>query len=231
MQNSLKNKLKFDYENLHEIPSEGLWERLENKLEDKKEMPKPTFGFWRYAAIFLLLVSVLSMFLYKNNERIIVEPIVKIQPKSIQNSIIKTENQDVAKWENSKVENNIQTKKNESIHNKIPEKKLVSENISTSKNKEILNNRIETHLRQILPTEEENSLPKIENKEVIADVKSEKLPVKYVKSEDLLFGRELEKASLEQEKDNSKLGKTDLRLQKVKSIEILGFTVYSEEKK
>ena len=57
MKNSLKNKLKFDYENLHETPSVGLWERLENELEGKKAISKKSFGWVKYAAVILLLIS------------------------------------------------------------------------------------------------------------------------------------------------------------------------------
>ena len=88
MKNSLKNKLKFDYENLHEAPSVGLWERLENELEDKKAISKKSFGWVKYAAVILLLIS-FSVFFFINKNTVSIEKPFTEQVQKKQDNIEK----------------------------------------------------------------------------------------------------------------------------------------------
>lgn len=232
MKNSLKNKLKFDYENLHEAPSVGLWERLENELEGKKEKPKVGFSWIKYAAIFLGLITLGSLLFFNYKQEIPQNNLVNETANQPKISIPKHEIKDDIKNENVAIippQNNLFTKetvKNPEIiiKNKSEQKKISN----TNKSESIAN--IDVIKNSEIQTKKEAELPKIiENKEVVAENKTIQNKEKYVKSEDLLFGRELEKASLEQENTKSKMGNIDLKLKKPKTIEILGFTVYSEE--
>lgn len=228
MKNSLKHKLKFDYENLHENPSPELWERLENKLGGKKQTPKITFGFWKYAAVILLLIT-FSAIIYINKKTISIEKQIAQKSQRRQEHIEKNTQQpsniNIEKSETVKV---LKKEKFVKIEPKNIENKIVKQNQNIKYQTKIA----ESNTPEIVLKKDEVFLPKQpENKDVLAEIKPEKTNTKYVKSEDLLFGRELEKASLEQENSNTKLGKTDSKMKKVKSIEILGITVYSEEKK
>lgn len=228
MKNSLKNKLKFDYENLHEAPSVGLWERLENELEGKKAISKKSFGWVKYAAVILLLIS-FSVFFFINKNTVSIEKPFTEQVQKKQDNI----------------EKNIQEKKSVNIeiyglenviHKKKLAKSLPEKHENSIEEKQIIENKqtnfVENKTSKISEEKEDIILPKPqeEKKEVLVQNKTEKTNTKYVNADDLLFGRELEKASLEQENTKSKMGSLDLKLKRPKTIEILGFTVYSEEK-
>ena len=61
MKNSVKNKFQKPYETLEQTPSEGLWEKISNQLPNEKEAEKKrpsSVVYWKFAAIFLLLLSV-----------------------------------------------------------------------------------------------------------------------------------------------------------------------------
>ena len=227
MKNSLKNKLKFEYENLHEAPSVGLWERLENELEGKKETPKKSFGWLKYAAVILLLIS-FSVFFFLNKSTVAVEKPFAQKVQEKQNNIEKNiQEKNSVNVEISGLE---KVTRKENLAKSLPEKhknNIEKEQIS----EEPQTNFVENKTSKILEKKENIISPKQqENKEVLVQNKKEKTNTKYVNADDLLFGRELEKANLEQENTKSKMGSLDLKLKKPKTIEILGFTVYSEEK-
>ena len=227
MKNSLKNKLKFEYENLHEAPSVELWERLENELEGKKETPKKSFGWLKYAAVILLLIS-FSVFFFLNKSTVAVEKPFAQKVQKKQNDIEKNiQEKNSVNVEISGLE---KVTRKENLAKSLPEKhknNIEKEQIS----EEPQTNFVENKTSKILEKKENIISPKQqENKEVLVQNKKEKTNTKYVNADDLLFGRELEKASLEQENTKSKMGSLDLKLKKPKTIEILGFTVYSEEK-
>ena len=226
MKNSLKNKLKFDYENLHKAPSVGLWERLENELEGKKESTQKSFGWLKYAAVLLLMISFSALFFMKKNavseEQNLASQITSQTNKNIDSGISKTN----TNFANDNASNVVHQEKIVKIEpTKIGQNseknitKTITESIALeNKNPEIVNIQ-----EEVIPQK------KTENKEVLVENKTPKTNSKYVKSEDLLFGRELQKASLEQENTKSKMGNLDLKIKSPKTIEILGFTVYSEE--
>ena len=227
MKNSLKNKLKFEYENLHEAPSVELWERLENELEGKKETPKKSFGWLKYAAVILLLIS-FSVFFFLNKSTVAVEKPFAQKVQEKQNNIEKNiQEKNSVNVEISGLE---KVTRKENLAKSLPEKhknNIEKEQIS----EEPQTNFVENKTSKILEKKENIISPKQqENKEVLVQNKKEKTNTKYVNADDLLFGRELEKANLEQENTKSKMGSLDLKLKKPKTIEILGFTVYSEEK-
>ncbi|MCC2590145.1 hypothetical protein [Chryseobacterium sp. MFBS3-17] len=63
MKNSLKNKLKTEYEHLSETPAPDLWERIEAEMNQQEEIGtapvvRRNNGFWKVAAVILLLVSI-----------------------------------------------------------------------------------------------------------------------------------------------------------------------------
>ena len=93
MKNSLKNKLKNQYENQSEIPTENLWERIESQLEnseEKKVVVAKKINYWKYAAIFLMVVSLGLVVNYFLNQKSVnpefvntEEPNLKQNEKSI----------------------------------------------------------------------------------------------------------------------------------------------------
>lgn len=226
MKNSLKNKLKFDYENLHETPSVGLWERLENELEGKKETPKKSFDWLKYAAVVLLMISFSVLFFMNKNtvsgEQNLANQSTDETHRNIDSVITPTKTDLV----NDNASNLVHQEKIVKIEPKKIDQKS-GENITNTTTESIT---LENKNPEIVKNQEEIIPQKPnENKEVLVENKMPKTNSKYVKSEDLLFGRELQKASLEQENNKSKMGTLDLKIKNPKTIEILGFTVYSEE--
>lgn len=232
MKNSLKNKLKNQYENQSEIPTENLWERIESQLEnseEKKVVVAKKINYWKYAAIFLMVVSlglVVNYFLnqksvnpefvnteepnLKQNENSIpIEEIENIQPIQINNS------QEIAinKTSNSTVNSSDKTAV------KVNDEKTLTQN----NQKSIVEN--------VIKPEKEDSpkviVPNIENKPVLAQQPIVKEKTKYITANELLFGREVDKSYKEQQENDE--GKMGVNLRKPKEVKILGITVYSDE--
>src|ERR1700750_2608050 len=67
MKKEILKQLKSDYESLERSPSEDLWDRLDQKLDETSDAPlKQSFQWWKYAAVILLFISA-GTFLYFNN--------------------------------------------------------------------------------------------------------------------------------------------------------------------
>jgi len=222
MKNSLKNKFQSEYENLSERPSQDLWERLENKLENISEEKKGKnivkFSFWKVAAIVLLLISMgllINQFTHseqKLHENVVVknnENSKKIE-KIINNPIKKSsENQEYASSENNIIKKTRHSEMNFTKQQKHEGKEIASVQIPEK--------------FEDSPVIKE-ALAKEEN---ISPLKKEK--IKYITAEDLLFEREAGKSLKEQNNDHKRLGDLGVKLERPKTVKVLGVTIYSDE--
>ena len=234
MKNSLKNKLKTDYENLSEQPSENLWEKIELGLEnpnEKKEIKAfPKINIWKVAAVILLLVSVgllMNQFLNNKvqiNENQMVEKEnpernlpkkVEIKSEEIRNDFIQKENIETEKIANISSENVLK----ENINKEKNQDKKKTEKLKISEKNNVL-----------AKEDSSNSEPQYLANDA-AKSSLNKTKTKYVSAEDLLFEREASKSLKEQENDTRKLGDLGLKIEKPKEVKILGVTVYSDENK
>lgn len=237
MKNSLKHKLKFDYENLHETPSPELWERLENKLEGKKQTPKITFGFWKYAAALLLFIS-LSIIIFNNYEekQDIVEA-QKIAVSTRSKTSISTKNEIINLQKALEKRINIQKQIDKISLQKNSSKEILNSNI---RSKNIKNNEIisvaknESYILEKANIINDNIPTKIvhTNELIVQSVEivSRKEPISYIKADELLFSREFSLTQKLQKKDAEYVA---IDLSKIKkkypsNIKILGITIYSD---
>lgn len=223
MKNNTLNKLKSDYEELEIKPSFDLWDKLDEKLDETSEIAlKPSFQWWKYAAVVVFLISLGSLF-YFNSDKIYQGK--KITKKTSENIQAPLKEQLVPRDLN---ENSIthQTssksyKDNQSEHffkkENSPEE---SKNMATAEKVDII---VEA---PIVSVEKHDQEPK----PLVASQKR----TSYISAEDLLVGRELDKAREENYNDQRKFGVVDMSKIKIKgpnSLKILGFTVISDSVK
>jgi hypothetical protein len=235
MKNNMLNKLKSRYEELEIKPSPDLWSRLDDKLESKQErVLKESFQWWKYAAVLLLFVSIGVVFYFNaekstfdNNE---IDYIVKkglektvnpINPelqnqgnsdKSEARIKDKTTDVKIARYQKKKadlsLEKNTTEKKFKTVIPEVELQHLAAENVKID----------------IAPAKIENHTP------VIAQNKLAK-PT-YINSNELLLGREFDKARETSQKNDIKLGIFNFEKPKpkVENVTVLGVTVYVDPK-
>ncbi|MCD0478092.1 hypothetical protein LPB90_06465 [Chryseobacterium sp. LC2016-29] len=69
MDENIRKQLKTDYENLEIKPSKNLWEQIELGLDnDSETVRKPSFQWWKYAAVIVLLLSFGTLFYYNSDQ-------------------------------------------------------------------------------------------------------------------------------------------------------------------
>ena len=113
MKNSLKNKLKREYEKRSEKVSVDLWDRLEADLDSTSVEKSGTGGFtsyYKYAAVLLAFVSVGLYFFVSQEESVRSSDHMVIRKEKLneENSEIKiTENVDFKSVGSPKIEENL----------------------------------------------------------------------------------------------------------------------------
>ena len=218
--------LKSKYEQQEMKVSEGLWDRLEEKLDQvPAKEKKPKIFWWRFVAVIILILNfgAISWMSDIRNK-------VKETPEFI---FPRVENQISSVRQQSESSDEIQ--KPVSINSETVNEKLAVENIK------------ENHsIKKEIPTQ--NSIPEKENlikkeEPTIASQPEEKLAqnnitvpkqkVKYVSSSDLLFGVEIDKAKSETPKSamgiNTIKSKNDSDFPNPKRIKLFGITLYDKD--
>jgi hypothetical protein len=240
MKKEILKQLKSDYERLEIKPSEDLWDRLDLRLNERPEMSlKSSFQWWKYAAVVLLFISVGAVIYFFNYK-------TKFDYKEadymVKKTLEKTVNPTNTDLQNQSLISNDQTIK----ENK---EKVVSENhekinsdkvLVTQKEKEVSVTQVTEYKEQLNNTfkhPENMTINQVKtenigipNSPVIADVKKSKL--NYINPDELLLGREFDKAREQSNKDERKLGafKFDKVIPNVGNVTVLGVTVYLESK-
>lgn len=218
--------LKSKYEQQEMKVSDGLWDRLEEKLDQVPAKEKRPKIFWlKYAAVILLMIGLGGSFWMINNKPDINEN---------QEFANKTENQNIN-------QNSIQVQKseNDTVEKLIPEKidyqKLAVENIKEnhSGKKEILTQNLIPEKENLIKKEEPTITSQPEEKLVQNNIAVPKQKVKYVSSSDLLFGVEIDKAKSETPKSamgiNTIKSKNDSDFPNPKRIKLFGITLYDKD--
>lgn len=237
MKNSLKNKIKYDYEKATEVPDSALWEKLEAKLDasESKIAPKKfdNINWLNYAAVILCLVALGILFKYNNQDN---------SSKNINPTITKLETPTNIEIQNRDSFGEVQKKEIQPIQNQefVQSERSKVEYVNTEK---FTSNSQDQHVKRPNPETNidikniEKPIIQKEEKQIIAD-NTPNIPKnisreEYVKADELLFGRELQKKREQFANSNeSKIGTFSNNLvQKIKpnSVTIFGITVYSEE--
>ena len=236
MNDSLRNKLKSQYEDLHEIPSADVWNNLEEKLNAQTEVSrKRKFPLMQLAAAITLLIGLLIVWqifitdketptnsqISKNHKKdTLPTPNItkEIETTNVENSI-------------STTSENILEKNNASNKNIVTETKSKKENdkphlnIQNTNSKEIiLNKNFEDQKSQ-----EENSIANINDVKEVQDLTNDAIVTKkemkkYVSSKDLVFQRELERVEKIESKSPGNF--RVVRLRKLKIFEPTTISIF-----
>ena len=215
--------------------SDGLWDRLEEKLDQvPAKEKKPKMVWWRFVAVILLMIGLGGSFLMINNKSNISENQEFASQTNNQNIALTT----IEQSENDDVEKLIPTKNS----SKTNYQKLAVENLKDSSTPFRITNSIKKENQitnsipqkeNIIKKEEPQIVSKPEEKLAQTDIQKPREKVKYVSSSDLLFGVEIDKAKTETPKSamgiNTIKLKNDSDFPNPKRIKLFGITLYDTD--
>lgn len=219
--------LKSKYEQKEMKVSDGLWDRLEEKLDQvpaKEEKPKMVW--LRYAAIVLLLIGLGGSFLMINHKSDISENQEFANKTDNSNPIETIENDEVEKLNPIKNNSEIDNQKL-AVEDQGSSTPLRMTEKTRKDNKNLISDK------EILIKKEEISIPKPEEKLAHNEIQKPKERTKYITSSDLLFGVEIDKAKSETPKSamgiNISKPKNDSDFPNPKRIKLFGITLYDKD--
>lgn len=227
--------LKSKYEQKEMKVSDGLWDRLEEKLDQvPAKEKKPKMVWLRYVAVILLMIGLGGSFLMINNKSNISENQEFASQTNNQNIALTT----IEQSENDDVEKLIPTKNS----SKTNYQKLAVENLKDSSTPFRITNSIKKENQitnsipqkeNIIKKEEPQIVSKPEEKLAQTDIQKPREKVKYVSSSDLLFGVQIDKAKTETPKSamgiNTIKLKNDSDFPNPKRIKLFGITLYDKD--
>lgn len=219
--------LKSKYEHREMKVSDGLWDRLEEKLDQvPAKEKKPKMVWLRFVAVIILIVNFGAISWMTDIENKVKE--------SSEFKFPRVENQISSVRQHS--ENTDEIQKSIPVKNfEKKNQKLAVENIKHNqvfnKEKSNLNQIPEKEL--IIKKEEPQIVSKPEKQLAQTDIQKPREKVKYVSSSDLLFGVEIDKAKAETPKSamgiNTIKPKNDSDFPNPKRIKLFGITLYEKD--
>ena len=210
--------------------SDGLWDRLEEKLEQVPvSKKKPKMIWWRFVAVIILIVSFNGVsWMTDIKNKVKESPEFEFQTENLsvtvkQQSGSINDNQTLVPIENNSEKNN---------------QKLAVEKVNpttplrmTAQSKNINTNIVSE--KEIPVRKEEISTPQPQEKLAQNGIQKPKERPKYITSSDLLFGVEIDKAKSETPKSamgiNTLKTKNDSDFPNPKRIKLFGFTLYDKD--
>ncbi|KQT17325.1 hypothetical protein ASG31_07890 [Chryseobacterium sp. Leaf404] len=222
MDKNILKQLKSDYEDLVIKPSANLWNQIDNGLESGSETgKKPTFRWWKYAAVILFLISVGSLFYFNSNKPIENDKII-VKKFPYENHLKPTEKFETVISSKEKFENSIISfKKNQNVSSekiyKTPTEFIEPTEII------VFNKKTDEIIAQN---------PTLQNSEFagLKPSKTESKKSSYINADDLLLGRELDKTRVEMKNDRQ-FGVVDaskLKFKRPSSLQIFGVHVFAD---
>nr|WP_314491330.1 hypothetical protein [uncultured Chryseobacterium sp.] len=223
MDKKILKQLKSDYEELEMKPSAGLWSEIEAGIDQAADRTqKPTFAWYKYAAVIILLITVGGL-LYLNDDH-----------PSVNHHFTESENTLSGDLKLKEYAKYMISGKNEMKKSSVPEKFTIEKLDAIVQDKDTM---IRSEERVVLDDKESTIVDfqkvpaeKIKTSDVRA-VTAEHKQLSYINAEDLLLSRELDKTREENYSDQRKFGVFDRNKIKIKgpsSLKILGFTVISD---
>lgn len=223
MDKNILKQLKNNYEDLEIKPSANLWDQIESGLDGAQEtVKKPSFQWWKYAAVIVLLISLGSLFYFNFSQSSEIKEIIVVK-KPLENSFKPTQPVETVISNENLVQSQVSTDLEAAVNNKL---NSISE-IPTKKT-EISKDLVT--IQQIIKSPEAPQII-IEKLEVPLEksLVAEKKKVSYISADDLLLGRELDKTREENSKDQRKFGVFDMsKIKGPNSLKIFGFSVISD---
>jgi hypothetical protein len=231
MKKEISKKLKSEYEKLEIKPSPDLWNRISEIQKIFEPTAKKSFVWWKYAAVFLFLISLGSIF-YFNFSQIERNAKVAKSENSVQKNIVKTQftnhKQEIL---NRKPIENSAANFNQQKNYKIQENVGIVYEDSFWGNKSVTKDE-KTKQNFLIETPEIIKNVNGEKTENIEIAKNKK--INYTNAEDLILGREFEKIRQENQNVHKQIGILDgnqIKIKSPNSLKILGITVYSDSLK
>jgi len=222
--------LKSKYEQQEMKVSDGLWDRLEKKLDQVPAKEKKSKVFWwRFVAVIILIVSFSGVSWMTDIKNKVKETPEFIFPR-IENQISSVRQQS---GNTNEIRKSVSTDNSE-----IDNQRLALENKDSStplRMTEKVGNDDKSPIsnKEILIKKDEISIPQPEEKLAQNEIQKPKERTKYITSSDLLFGVEIDKAKTETPKSamgiNTIKSKNDSDFPNPKRIKIFGITLYDKD--
>ena len=219
--------LKSKYEQKEMKVSDGLWDRLEEKLDQvSAKEEKPKMVWLRYVAVVLLMIGLGGSFLMINHKSDIKDNQEFVNQTENSNPIEPSENNEVGKVNPIKInsENDNQALAIENLKDSSTPLRMTEE---TQKENPVSEKGI------IIKNNEQQILPQSEEKLAQNEIQKPKARPKYITSSDLLFGVEIDKAKSETPKSamgiNISKPKIDSDFPNPKRIKLFGITLYDKD--
>jgi len=222
--------LKSKYDQKKMRVSDGLWDRLEDKLDQAGKEEKPKIIWWKYAAVILLMIGLSGSFWMLNH---------KSDMNENQEFVNQTES------ENQNFDSNvIETSENNEVgkvnpinnNSEADNQRLAVENVNPSTSESINKENQTTNQvfeKEITIKKDEISIPQPEEKLAQNEIQKPKERTKYITSSDLLFGVEMDRAKTETPKSamgiNISKSKNDSDFPNPKRIKLFGITLYDKD--
>ena len=220
--------LKSKYEQKEMKVSDGLWDRLEEKLDQvPAEKKKPKVFWWRFVAVIILILNFGGIsWMTDIKNKVKESPEFEFRTDQISSVRQQSENtneiQKSVSTDNSEINNQrlVVENKDSSTQLRMTDK-IKKENTNTVSEKEISIKK------------EEITIPQPEIKMAQNEIQKPRERPKYITSSDLLFGVEIDKAKSETPKSamgiNISKPKIDSDFPNPKRIKLFGITLYDKD--
>lgn len=212
--------------------SDGLWDRLEEKLDQvPAKEKKPKMVWWRFVAVIILIVNFGAISWMTEIENKVKES-SEFKFPQIENQISSVRQHSENTGE---IQKSIPIKNSETNHQKLTITNINSSTSELTKKENQITEKV-SEKELIIKKEEPQTISQLEEKLAQTDAStplSTKPRVKYVSSLDLLFGVEIDKAKTETPKSamgiNTIKLKNDSDFPNPKRIKLFGITLYDKD--
>lgn len=213
--------------------SDGLWDRLEEKLDQvPAKKKKPKVFWWRFVAVIILILNfggISWMTDIKNKVKETPEfkfPRIENQISSVRQQSENTNEIQISfSTDNAEIDNQRLVVENKDSSTPLRMTKGTKKESQVFEKEVIVKN----NEPQIIPKSEE----KLAQNDISTSLSTQKPKVKYVSSSDLLFGVEIDKAKAETPKSamgiNVSKPKIDSDFPNPKRIKLFGITLYDKD--
>ena len=219
--------LKSKYEQKEMKASDGLWDRLEEKLDQAPaKEKKPKMVWWRFVAVIILIVNFGAIsWMTDIKNKVKENPEFEFRTDQISSVRQHSENTDG-------IQKSIPINNSETNHQKLTITNINSSTSELTKKENQITEKV-SEKENIIKKEEPQIVSKPEEQLAQNDVQKLKEKVKYVSSSDLLFGVEIDKVKTETPKSamgiNTIKLKNDSDFPNPKRIKLFGITLYDKD--
>lgn len=207
--------------------SDGLWDRLEEKLDQTPtKEKKPKVIWWRFVAVIILIVNFGAIsWMTDIKNKVKENPEFEFRTDQISSVRQHSENTDG-------IQKSIPINNSETNHQKLTITNINSSTSELTKKENQITEKV-SEKENIIKKEEPQIVSKPEEKLAQNDIQKPREKVKYVSSSDLLFGAEIDKAKTETPKSamgiNTIKLKNDSDFPNPKRIKLFGITLYDKD--